>query len=136
MAVKKILTVSDNPVMQKFLQYTLAERGYAVVSTDNSKGNLKAALYKELPDLVVLDVMMPTIEGIELCLFIKHQFDIPVLVLSACGLSKNNFRGLDLSARDYLTEPFGILELITRIDKVFSGDMCDSPPQKLIQTKH
>ena len=122
MSVKKILTVSDTPVMQRFLQYNLTERGYQVASTPNNKGKLKTALYEELPDMVILDVKMPTLEGIELCLYIKQQFDIPILVLSACGSGVNKFRGLDLHDGDYLTEPFGILDLVTRIDDVVSGN--------------
>jgi len=123
MPVKKILTVSDTPVMQRFLQYNLTERGYQVTSTPNNRGKLKAVLYEELPDMVILDVMMPTLEGIELCLYIKQQFDIPILVLSACGSGTNKFRGLDLRAGDYLTEPFGILDLVTRIDNVLSSNV-------------
>lgn len=122
MSVKKILTVSDTPVMQRFLQYNLAERGYQVACTPNSRGKLKAALYEELPDMVILDIMMPTLEGIELCLYIKQQFDIPILVLSACGSGSTKFRGVDLHAGDYLTEPFGILDLVTRIDNVISSN--------------
>jgi two-component system, OmpR family, alkaline phosphatase synthesis response regulator PhoP len=122
MSVKKILTVSDTPVMQRFLQYNLTERGYQVTSTPNNRGQLKTALYEELPDMVILDVVMPTMEGIELCLYIKQQFDIPILVLSACGPRSTKFRGVDLHADDYLTEPFGILDLVTRIDDVVSSN--------------
>jgi DNA-binding response OmpR family regulator len=122
MPVKKILTVSDTPVMQRFLQYNLTERGYKVTSTPNDKVQLKTALYEELPDMVILDVLMPTLEGIELCLYIKQQFDIPILVLSACGSSINKFRGVDIHSSDYLTEPFGILDLVTRIDDVVSSN--------------
>jgi DNA-binding response OmpR family regulator len=122
MSVKKILTVSDTPVIQRFLQYNLTERGYRVTSTPNNRGQLKTALQEELPDMVILDVMMPTLEGIELCLYIKQQFDIPILVISASGSSINKFRGVDLHSGDCLTEPFGILDLVTRIDNVVSSN--------------
>ncbi len=122
MAFKKILTVSNAPVMQRFLQFSLTERGYQVTSAPNDRVILGDKLHKEVPDMVILDVAMPTLEGIELCLFIRHQFDIPILVLNAGESSTNGFRSFDLYSSAQCSKPYGILELVKRIDTVLSSN--------------
>ena len=118
MAKIKILVISSDPVMLRFLQQNLSESDYQVASTKHDKEELRAILDKELPDLVILDIMMPNLDGIEVCLRIRQWSQAPIMMLSAWGTGEGKVRGLDLSADSYLTEPFGIDELMARIKEV------------------
>ena len=115
MAKNKILVISGDPVMLGFLQLNLRESEYQVVSTQRTGEELGAVLDEELPNLVILDIMMPGLDGIEVCLRIRQWSQVPILMLSAWGAGQDQVRGLDLSADSYLTEPFGIDELKVQI---------------------
>ena len=115
MAKNKILVISGDPVMLGFLQLNLRESEYQVVSTQRTGEELGAVLDEELPNLVILDIMMPDLDGIEVCLRIRQWSQVPILMLSAWGAGQDKVRGLDLSADSYLTEPFGIDELRAQI---------------------
>ena len=116
----KILVISSDRVIIRFLQDNLNNGDYEVVSTQQTKEELKAVLDKEMPNLVVADIMMPNMDGIETCLRIRQWSQVPIMMLSAWGAGQDMIRGLDLSADGYLTEPFGIAELIARIRETFN----------------
>jgi len=116
----KILVISSDRVIIRFLQDNLDNNDYEVVSTQQTKEELKGVLDKEMPNLVVADIMMPNMDGIETCLRIRQQSQVPIMMLSAWGAGQDMIRGLDLSADGYLTEPFGIAELIARIRETFN----------------
>ena len=118
MAKIKILVISKDLVMLEFLQQNLSESYYEVASTQRTGEELRAALNYELPDLVILDIMMPGLDGIEVCLHIRQWSQVPIMMLSAWGAGHGKVRGLDLSADSYLTEPFGIDEVMVRIKEV------------------
>lgn len=127
MAEKKILIVSGDPVLRGFLHHNLPDKGYQVASTKDSGEELKAVLYQELPDLVILDIMMPRLDGIEVCLRIRQWSQVPIIMLSAWGAGRDKARGLDLSAESYLTKPLGIAELVAWIEETLSRN---GPPGK------
>lgn len=113
---KKILIISDDPRLMGFLSQGLPERDYSISSTGDTRGNLETVLDKELPDLVILDILMPWMDGIELCLHIREWCPVPIIMLSTWGAGRNTVRGLDLGAEGYLTEPFDINGLKERIE--------------------
>ena len=115
MAKNKVLVISGDPVLLNFFQLNLREDEYQVASTQHTSERLGAVLDEELPDLVILDIMMPGLDGIEVCLRIRQWSQVPILMLSAWGAGQGYVRGLDLSADSYLTEPFGIDELRAQI---------------------
>jgi len=114
-AKTKTLIVSSDPMLLGFLQQNLNGGNYEVVSTNHTGEALKAVLEKELANLVILDIMMPGLDGIEVCLKIRQWSQVPIMMLSAWGAGEGKVRGLNLSASSYLTEPFGIDKLTARI---------------------
>ncbi len=119
-AKSKILVISNDSMLLSFLRQNI--NGYQLTNTQYTGDELGSVLDKELPDMVILDVMMPNLDGIEVCLRIRQWSQIPILMLSAWGAGEDRVRGLDLSADSYLTEPFGADELLTRIQGVLQQD--------------
>ena len=119
MAAKtKTLVISSDSVMLRFLQQNLNESYYQIVNTHHSGEELRAIVAQELPDIVILDIMMPNLDGIEVCLRLRQWSQVPIMMLSAWGAGEDKVRGLDLSADSYLTEPFGIDEVMERIREI------------------
>ncbi|MBA7687903.1 Transcriptional regulatory protein WalR [subsurface metagenome] len=113
---KKILIVSDDPKLLGVLQGNLPNNCYQVMSSRDSGEELREVLDEVLPDLVILDVLMPRLDGIELCLRIRRWCEVPIIMLSSWGAGKDEVRGLDLGADGYLSEPFNIDDLMVQID--------------------
>ncbi len=111
----KILVISRDPVMLRFLGQNLNESDYQLVTRQDTEDELRAMLEEELPDLIILDIMMPSLDGIEVCLRLRQWCLTPIMMLSAWGAGEGEIRGLNLSADSYLTEPFGADELVVRI---------------------
>ncbi len=118
MAKIEVLIISSDPVLLRLLRQNLNESDYQVTNTQHTGEELKAVLEKETPDLIILDIMMPNLNGIEVCLRIRQWSQTPIMMLSTWGATKGKIRGLDLSTDSYLTEPFGIGELTERIENV------------------
>lgn len=109
-----ILVVDDEPEIRKAVAASLQAQGYTVQTAANGEEALnKAALSP--PALVILDLMMPVMDGLETCRRLRAWTDVPILVLSARSEEKQKVRALDLGADDYLTKPFGMDELTARI---------------------
>lgn len=111
----KILVVEDNPQISDFIQKGLREQSYAVdVASDGKEGFYLATTNSY--DLIVLDIMIPFISGIELCRQLRtYKIDIPILMLTAKDDSDDIIEGLDSGADDYMTKPFVLKELLARI---------------------
>jgi len=113
---KKILIVSDDPKLKGFVGTHLSAREYEIASKDDIREELEAILDSEVPDLVILDIMMLWMDGIEMCLRIRQWCPIPVVMLSTWGAKRGTVRGLDLGAEGYLTEPFDVKGLMERVE--------------------
>ena len=113
----RILAVDDDRNNLKMIAFLLKEEGYEVLTADNGKTALEL-IDSENPDLVVLDVMMPQIDGLQVCQRIRQTMDIPIIILSAKGETADKVAGLELGADDYLPKPFEPSELIARVRAV------------------
>jgi DNA-binding response OmpR family regulator len=119
MGAKKttILVVDDEPRLLKFVAFNLESEGYAVLTTTDGQQALD--LIKQYkPGLVLLDLMMPGMDGFSVCQAIRQFSAIPIIVVTARGQDQDKIRGFDLGADDYLTKPFSVEELIVRIRAV------------------
>ncbi len=113
---EKILIIEDDPSILRGLQLNLGMEGYLVRSAGDGETGLAMAR-SEKPDLVVVDVMLPRLGGLEVVREIRRDDpDLPVLVLSAKGQESDKVAGLELGADDYIVKPFGLKELLARID--------------------
>lgn len=110
----KILVIEDDAVLRRLLRLYLGGAGYGVVEAGNGEEGLRVA-YRERPDLIVLDIMMPGMDGWEVCERLRQLCDVPILILSAKGLPRDRVRGLLLGADDYVTKPFDMSELRLRV---------------------
>lgn len=115
----KILAVDDDPTLLRFLKDYLQEEKYDVVIANNGPDALRVA-YREHPDLVVLDVMMPVMDGWEVCARLRELSDIPIILLTAKSTEVDKLRGFQLGVDDYVTKPFSFPELTARIQAVLS----------------
>jgi DNA-binding response OmpR family regulator len=110
----KVLVVEDEPALVDTLEYSLTRQGYDVkVATDGAKA-LEIAR-REQPDLIVLDVMLPTLDGFEVCRILRQEMSVPILMLTARTDEVDKIVGLEVGADDYLTKPFSMRELTARV---------------------
>ena len=109
-----ILLVDDDQMITSPLANRLKESGYTVLVAHNGRSGLDMALSQQ-PDVVVLDVMMPDMDGWEVCKALRRQSPVPILMLTARGDEVDRILGLELGADDYLTKPFSTRELIARL---------------------
>jgi two-component system KDP operon response regulator KdpE len=115
----KILVVDDDPTLRRFLQDFLREEKYTVIAAANGNEALRQA-YREHPDLVVLDVMMPGMDGWEVTARLREMSDVPIILLTAKSAEADKLRGFSLGVDDYLTKPFSFAELSARIQAVLN----------------
>ena len=110
----RILIVEDEKQIARFLELELQHEGYTVDIVYDGRDGLRAVEQSE-PDLVLLDVMLPGINGMELCRRIRQFSEVPIIMLTAKDETTDKVMGLDLGANDYMTKPFEIEELLARI---------------------
>lgn len=110
----KILIVDDEALLVKGIRFNLQNEGYEVITGSNGVEAVNAAM-KDQPDLIVLDVMMPEMDGLTACAKIREFSDVPIILLTAKIDDMDKLMGFDHGADDYLTKPFNILELKARI---------------------
>jgi two-component system KDP operon response regulator KdpE len=110
----RILVVDDEPQLLRSLRTTLAAHGYDVQAATTGEEAL-ALLAARLPDLVVLDLVLPGLSGLDVCRDLRARASVPILILSARGDERDKVAALDAGADDYLTKPFGVNELLARI---------------------
>lgn len=115
---KRILVVDDEPRMIGFIRMNLELEDHLVIEAHNGLQALDE-IRKQLPDLVLLDVMMPELDGFETLRMLREFSDIPVIILTAKGEENDKVHGLELGADDYITKPFGPRELSSRIKAIF-----------------
>ncbi len=110
----KILVVDDEALLVKGIRFNLKSEGYEVITGSNGQEAVELT-QKEQPDLIVLDVMMPVMDGLTACSKIREFSDVPIILLTAKVEDMDKLIGFDHGADDYLTKPFNILELKARI---------------------
>lgn len=113
----RILAVDDDPTLLKFMEDYLTTEGFDVLLANNGVKALRTA-YEEHPDLVVLDVMMPGMDGWEVTRRLRELSDLPIILVTAKSSEEDKLRGFELGVDDYLTKPFSFAELGARIQAV------------------
>jgi two-component system, OmpR family, KDP operon response regulator KdpE len=114
---KHILVVDDEPSIQDFIKRNLELRSFKVSLASNGLEAL--ALFEQITiSLVILDIMMPKLDGLEVCRRIRQTSTVPIIVLTALGEETDKIAALDMGADDYLTKPFGVGELLARVKAV------------------
>jgi DNA-binding response OmpR family regulator len=113
----RVLVVDDDPPSVKMVAFLLQEEGYTVLTASNGQEALRK-VEEESPDLVILDVMMPHMDGLEVCRRIRRTMNLPIIILSAKGETADRVTGLELGADDYLAKPFEPAELLARVRAV------------------
>jgi len=112
-----ILVVDDEPQILRVMRASLPVRGYEVIVASSGTEALDQ-LNKQVPDLIILDLVMPGLTGLEVCRRIREFSAVPIIVLSAKGSESDKVSALDIGADDYVTKPFGMDELLARIRAV------------------
>jgi len=113
MAVR-ILVVEDEPVLAEALEYSLTRQGYQAYTAGDGLVGLETAR-RERPDLIVLDIMLPKMDGLEVCQAVRREMNTPILMLTARADEVDRVVGLEMGADDYLTKPFSMRELLARV---------------------
>ena len=127
----KILAISNDSELKDFLDRELSSGKYEVVSTKDTGLPLRDKIDKEQPDFIILDIMMPTLDGIEVCLRLRQWTKLPIMMLTKWGADDGTVRGLNLSSDSYLTEPFGTDTLNTRIEETIRRNAAASSADPL-----
>jgi two-component system response regulator VicR len=126
MDTKKVLIVEDEKSISDIIQFNLKKEGFEVDTAYDGESGLEKALNGK-PDLILLDVMLPHIDGFEICKKVRETSAVPILMLTAKEEEVDKVLGLELGADDYITKPFGMRELIARIKANFRRiDLDDS----------
>lgn len=127
MGTKRILVVDDDPKILKALEQALRQEGYDVYRAADGEAALKAAR-EHNPDLVVLDIMLPKLDGFEVCAKLRALGNVPILILSARAEEMDKVVGFNVGADDYLTKPFRLSELILRVRAILRRAAAASTP--------
>jgi DNA-binding response OmpR family regulator len=109
-----VLVVEDEETLLFTLAHNLKREGYSVLTAARGDDALKVAR-EHHPDLIVLDVMLPGVDGIQVCRLLRRDMDVPIIMLTALGGERDRVAGLDIGADDYMAKPFGVRELMARI---------------------
>ncbi|MEW6130491.1 MAG: response regulator transcription factor [Acidobacteriota bacterium] len=109
-----ILVVDDELQILRVMRASLPARGYEIRTAQGGKEALDE-MHKQMPDLLILDLMMPDMNGLEVCRRVREFSEVPIIVLSAKGEERNKVAALDAGADDYVTKPFGMEELLARV---------------------
>jgi two-component system KDP operon response regulator KdpE len=117
MPKEKILVVDDEARILRLVRSNLEPQGYKVLTAMDGESALTAAEMND-PDLIILDLMLPRLDGFEVCRRLREFSTVPIIILTAKGEEVDKVKGLELGADDYLTKPFGVPELLARIKAV------------------
>jgi two-component system response regulator VicR/two-component system response regulator RegX3 len=113
----QVLLVDDEEALRASLSYALVKEGYQVTTAADGRTALKL-FHKEVPDIIILDLMLPEIDGMEICWRIRAFSKVPIIMLTAKDQDIDKVWGLEAGADDYITKPFNTRELLARIKAV------------------
>ncbi len=135
MSKETILVIEDEVAIRELLQYNLEKEGYSVLLAETGEKGLETAR-SERPDLLILDLMLPKIDGLEVCRILKQSREtkhIPVLMLTAKSSELDQVVGLEMGAADYLAKPFSVKILLARVKNVLRARQAPGPEHVKIQ---
>lgn len=132
----KILTVSRDHSLVTLLQKELNNGDYEIVNTEQSGVYLKDVLQAENPEIIIIDIVIPSLDGIGTCLQIRHWTQTPIIMLSMWDTGDGTVRGLNLGSDSYLTEPFGIDILKIRIEETLKRTTATNPMSNLRMSRN
>ncbi len=130
----KILLVEDEATLAETLAYNLRREGYEVILAADGEAGLERA-HNESPDLVILDLMLPVLDGLSVCRILRRETETPIIILTARGTEMDKIIGLETGADDYIVKPFGLGEFLARVravlrrapaprhDQIVAGDL-------------
>jgi two-component system, OmpR family, alkaline phosphatase synthesis response regulator PhoP len=130
MAGKKVLVVDDDAKTVELVKLYLNRDGYRVITAYSGTDALKMAR-EEHPDLIVLDLMLPGINGLDVCRILRDESDVPIIMLTALTTDDDRLKGLNLGADDYMTKPFSPRELAARVRAVLRRLPGERGPEKI-----
>jgi DNA-binding response OmpR family regulator len=110
----KVFVVEDESALRETLEYNLARQGYQVCSAADGISALEVAR-REQPDLILLDIMLPKMDGLEVCRILRREMNVPIIMLTARSDEVDKVVGLEVGADDYVTKPFSMRELLARV---------------------
>src|SRR3972149_6552233 len=129
---KKILLIEDDVGLAEFVQYQIKREGYLVSIANRGADGLRLAQQWQ-PDLIILDIMMPEMDGWTVCQRLRERSNVPIIFTTALGAERDVVRGLEMGADDYLIKPFGPKELIARIQAVLRRHAQPHPRSRVYQ---
>jgi two-component system phosphate regulon response regulator PhoB len=122
----RILVVDDEPPIIQMLSYNLRQAQYEVLVAEDGEQALNLARQQQ-PDLIILDVMLPKIDGLEVCRILRRECDVPIIMLTARDDEIDRVVGLELGADDYVVKPFSVRELMLRVRALLRRSQRDGP---------
>ncbi len=125
---QKVLIVDDEILMRRVISDYLRLRNFRTFEADNGEKALKI-FRKEHPDLVLLDIMMPEMDGLEVCKKIRKKSDVPIIIITAKGNEEDELQGFDLGADEYIAKPFSLKILAARIEAVLRRQKTHLDPE-------
>jgi DNA-binding response OmpR family regulator len=138
MPAQIVVVVEDEESLLETLRYNLEREGYAVLTATDGEQGLEAARRPEA-SLVILDVMLPKLDGLEVCRILRRHSDVPVLMLTAKGEEIDRVVGLEIGADDYVAKPFSMRELLARVRAMLrrsrAGSLQGEPPREVLSSE-
>ncbi len=122
----KILTISRDQSLVTLLQQELNDGNYEIINTEHCDHHLKEVVEAETPEFIILDIVMPSLDGIGTCLQLRQWTQTPIMMLSKWDTNNGTVRGLNLGSESYLTEPFNIDTLKKRIEDTLKRSAYDA----------
>lgn len=137
MSEHKVLLVEDDTSLLEVIKYNLNKDGYHVLTAEDGETAVEKAL-KEEPDLIILDIMLPKMDGLEVCRTLRKDTNAPIIMLTAKAEEIDKVVGLEMGADDYMTKPFGMRELLSRVKAALrrSGMAKKAPKDNETETKN
>jgi two-component system alkaline phosphatase synthesis response regulator PhoP len=126
----RVLVIEDEKDLVKLLKYNLEKEGYEVLAATDGAAGLAAAK-KEQPHLIILDLMLPKIDGMEVCRTIRKDSRVPIIMLTAKKEELDRILGLELGADDYVTKPFSVRELMARVKTILRRAQSSDTPETI-----
>ncbi|MBQ4369766.1 MAG: response regulator transcription factor [Oscillospiraceae bacterium] len=126
---KTVLIVDDEPGIVEILKFNLSREGYNTLAAYDGQSGLELALSAR-PDLILLDVMLPKMDGFDVCREIRKTSNVPIIMLTAREEENDKVLGLDLGADDYITKPFSVKELLARVKTNIRRSSAEAPQKQ------